>query len=92
MLRLKLGLTPPNRTNADGIHDGEARRVRNVDGEVVKDPHDSRRKDKLITGHRILIHINDRCDEVRGKVYKKVLKKGQKKASKRLYDRVIVRQ
>ena len=36
---------------------------------MAKDPHDSRRKDKLITGHRILIDIKDRSDEVRGEVY-----------------------
>ena len=41
--------------------------------EMAKDPHDSRRKDELIMGHRILIDIKDRSDEVSGKVYNKVL-------------------
>ena len=31
----------------------------------------------------ILIHIEDRCDEVRGKVYRKVLKKRQKEKGAR---------
>ena len=49
-------------------------------------------KDKLITGRRILININDGSNEVRGEVYRKILKEGQKKSSTRLYDRFIVRQ
>ena len=63
-LQLKLSLTPPDRTNADGTHDGEKRRERNINKEMLKDPHDSRRKDELIMGHRILIDIKDRSDEV----------------------------
>ena len=41
LLRLKLSLTPPDRTNADGTHDGEERRERNENGKVLKDPCDS---------------------------------------------------
>ena len=68
------------------------RRVRNEDGEVAKDPRDSWRKNELITGCRIMIHIEDRCDEVRKEVNREVLKKRQKKMSTRLSDRFIVRQ
>ena len=92
LLRSKLGLAPPNRTGADGTHNGEVRRVRNGDGEVAKDPRDSRRKDELIMSRLILINIEDRSDEVRGKVNRNILRKRQKKASTRLYDRIIVRQ
>ena len=92
LLRSKLGLAPPNRTSADGTHGSEVRRVRNRDGEVVKDSRDSWRKDKLITGRRILIHIEDKCDVVRGEINREVLKKRQKKTSTWLSDRVIVRQ
>ena len=59
---------------------------------MPKDPHDSRRKDKLITGSGILIHIYDRCDEVRGKVNGKILHQGNKKRSTRVSNGVIVRQ
>ena len=68
------------------------RRIRNGDREVAKDPRDSLRKDELIMGRHILIHIEDRCDEVRREVNREVLKKRQKKTSTRLCDRVIVRQ
>ena len=40
-LRLKLSLTPPDRTSVDGTHDGEERRERNGNGKVLKDPCDS---------------------------------------------------
>ena len=43
-------------------------------------------------GCRILIHIEDRCDEVKREVNREVLKMRQKKASMRLSDRVIVKQ
>ena len=68
-------IAPPNRTNANGTYKGEIRRFKNGDGEVAKDPCDSWRKDKLITSRRILIHIKDRCNEVRRKVYREVLKR-----------------
>ena len=57
----------------------------------MKDLRDSRRKDKLIAGYRILIHIEDKYDEVRREVNREILKKRQKKVSTRLNDRVIVR-
>ena len=41
LLRLKLSLTPPDRTSVDGTHDGEERRERNGNGKVLKDPFDS---------------------------------------------------
>ena len=59
---------------------------------MPNDPRDSRMKDELIIGSGILIHIYDRCDEVRGKVNGKILHQGKKKMSMRLSDRVIVRQ
>ena len=40
-LQSKLGLTPPNGTDADGTLGGEMRRIRNGDGEVAKDSRDS---------------------------------------------------
>ena len=59
---------------------------------MAKDPHDSRRKDKLITGYHILIDIYKGEYKVRGKVYGKPLKEGQQKASTRLSNIIIVRQ
>ena len=41
---------------AGGTRDGENRRERNRNGEVLKDSRDSQRKDKLITDSDILIH------------------------------------
>ena len=43
-------------------------------------------------GSSILIHIQNICDKLRGKVYRKILKKRQKKASMRLSNRVIMSQ
>jgi len=68
LLWLKLSLTSLDRTSTDGTHDGEKRRERNRNGEVLNDPRVSRRKNELIMGSSVLIHIYDRCDEVRGKV------------------------
>ena len=36
---------------------------------MAQNPHDSGRKDELITGHRIQMNIYDRQNEVRGKIY-----------------------
>ena len=91
-LRLMLGLAPLNRTSAYGTCDGEERRERNVNVKVLKDPHNSQRKDELITNSGILRHIYDRCDEMKGKVNGEILQKRQKKMRTRLSDRVIVRQ
>ena len=43
---------------------------------MAKNPHDSRRENELITGHRILIDIYEGKNEVRGKIYGKPLKEG----------------
>ena len=59
---------------------------------MLKDLHDSQRKDVLIMSTGILIHIYDRCDEVRGKVNGKILHQGNKKSSTRVSNGVIVRQ
>ena len=91
LLRLKLSLTSLDRTSTDGTHDGEKRRERNRNGEVLNDPRVSRRKNELIMGSSVLIHIYDRCDEVRGKVNGKILHQRKKKTSTRLSDGVIVR-
>jgi len=72
-LRSKLGLTLPHRSCADGTHNGVIRRIRNRDGKMAKDSRDSRRKDELITGCRILININDGSDELSGEVNSKIL-------------------
>ena len=71
--RSKLGLASLNRSCADGTHDSVIRRIRNRDRKMAKDPHDSRRKNELITGRCILININDGSDEVRGIVNRKIL-------------------
>ena len=59
---------------------------------MAYDPRDSKRKDKLITGRRIPINIHKRKNEMRGKVYSKVLNEGKQKLSTKLYNGVIVRQ
>ena len=59
---------------------------------MANDPRDSRRKDKLITGCRILIDIYKGKYEVKGKVNSEVLNEGQQKLSMRLSNRIIVRQ
>ena len=66
--RSRLGLAPLNRSYVDGTHNSVIRRIRNRDKIMVKDSCGSWRKDELITGHRILININDRSDEVKGEV------------------------
>ena len=59
---------------------------------MAYDPRDSRRKDKLIMGRRILIDIYKGENEMIGKVYREVLNKGKQKASSRLGNGVIMRQ
>ena len=66
LLQSKLSLTPLDKTSADGTHDGEKRRERNENVKVCEDTHDSRREGELITCSSVLIHIYDRCDEVKG--------------------------
>jgi len=68
-----LGLASLNKSYADGTHNSVIRRIKNRDRKMEKDPHDSRRKNELITGCCILININDGSDEVRGVVNRKIL-------------------
>ena len=72
-LRSKLGLALSNSHYADGTHDGEMRRLEIKDRRVANDPHDSRRKDKLIMGCHIHIDIYKGEYEMRGKVNGKLL-------------------
>ena len=90
--RLKLGLALSNGHRANGIHNGEMRRLRRRNKGVANDPHDCKREDKLITGCCVSINIDERENEVRREVYGKILNKGKKKASIRLSNRVIVSQ
>ncbi|XP_030970957.1 uncharacterized protein LOC115991402 [Quercus lobata] len=53
-----------NKTSVDGTHNGLARRIKNGDGKVAKDPCDSLSKDELITSRCILIDIEDSSDEL----------------------------
>ena len=73
LFRSKLGLAPLNRHGVDGTHDSEVGRIRNRDGKMAKDPRDSQRKKELIMDRRITIDIYDRDNEMRGKVYGKIL-------------------
>ena len=77
----KLDLTSSNRCCADGVHDGEMSRLGIRNRGMVNDPHDSRRKDKLFTSHYPLIDIYKRENEMREKVYSKVLNEGKQKES-----------
>ena len=83
LLQSKLSLTPPNRTGVDETHGGVVRRNGNGNGKVAKDPRDSRRKDELITGRRILIDIEDKSDEMRGEVKKERSSKREKRKQAR---------
>ena len=88
---MKLCLTPSVGSGIYDTHDREMRGRRIRDRKMAKDPHDSRRKNELVTGRHILIDIYEGYGEVRGKINRKSFKKGYKKLSRRLYDRVIVR-
>ena len=59
-LRSKLGVAPLNKRRTDGTHDGEVRRLGIRSRMVANDPHDNKRKDKLIMGCRISIDIDER--------------------------------
>ena len=83
LLQSKLSLTLPNRTGFDETHGGVVRRNGNGNGKVAKDPRDSRRKDELITGRRILIDIEDKSDEMRGEVKKERSSKREKRKQAR---------
>ena len=88
---MKLGLTLSNRCYVNGTHDGKERSIRDRDRKMTNDPRDSRREKKLIMGCRISIDIDERENEVRKKVYRKVLNEGKQKARKRLGNGVVVR-
>ena len=72
-LWLKLGRALSNGYHTDGTHDGEVGRLGIRDKGVANDPHDSRRKDKLIMGCHIHIDIYKGEYEMRGKVNGKLL-------------------
>ena len=72
-LRSKLSLTPSDKTNVNGTHDGEKSRERNWNVKMCENTRDSQKEGELITCSSVLIHIYDRCDEVRGKVNGKIL-------------------
>ena len=55
--RSELCLAPSNGSYIYGTHDRKVRRLRKGDRKMAKDLHYSRRKNKLITGHRIPIDI-----------------------------------
>ena len=65
-----------NGHRASGTHDGEMRRLKIRNRGVANDPRDSKRKDKLITGRRVSIDIEERENEVRREVYGKILNEG----------------
>ena len=65
-----------NGHRASGTHDGEMRRLKIRNRGVANDPRDSKRKDKLITGRRVSIDIEERENEVRRAVYGKILNEG----------------
>ena len=65
-----------NGHRANGTHDGEMRRLKIRNRGVANDPRDSKRKDKLITGRRVSIDIDERENEVRREVYGKILNEG----------------
>ena len=73
LLRSKLGLALSSRHHANGTHDSEVRRLGIRNRRMANDPRDSRRKNELITGRRIPIDIYEKENEVRRKVYSKVL-------------------
>ena len=65
-----------NGHRASGTHDGEMRRLKIRNRGVANDPRDSKRKDKLITGRRVSIDIEERENEVRRALYGKILNEG----------------
>jgi len=80
LLRSKLGLTLSNRCRANGTYDDEVRRLGIRDKRMENDSCDSQRENELITGRHISIDIHKRENEVRMKVYSKVLNEGKKKS------------
>ena len=80
-----------NRRGANGTHNGEVRRLGIRDRRMVNDPYDSQRENEFITSRRISIDIHEKENEVRRKVFSKVLNEGKQKASMRPSNGVIVR-
>ena len=68
-----VSLAPPNISCVDGTYDSVVGRIMNRDRKMAKNPRDSRRKNKLITGSHILININGGSDEMSGEVNRKIL-------------------
>ena len=75
-LRSKLCLTLLNRCRTNGTHGDEMSRIEIRNRGMANDPRDSKRKDKLIMGHRILIDIYKEEYEVRKEINRKILNKG----------------
>ena len=75
-LRSKLGLASSNSRYVYNTYDEKVWRLRIGDKRITKNPHDSWRKNELITGRRIFID-NYKVDyELRGEIYSESLKKG----------------
>ena len=71
----KLRLTTFYGSGVYGTHEGEGVGRGNRDGKMAYNIRDSRRKDELITGCRILKNIYQRQNEMGGEVNGKMLKK-----------------
>ena len=65
-----------NRRAVNGTHDDEVSRLRIGHKGMANDPHDSKRKNKLIMDYHILIDIYEEEYEVKGKFNGKSLKEG----------------
>ena len=68
--------TPLNGSDVNSTHEREVGRLRIGDKKMAKESHDSRRKDELITGCRILINIYKGEYKVRRKVNREILNEG----------------
>ena len=73
---MKLCKTPLNGSNVNGRHESEVGRHGIRDRKMTKESRDSRRKDGLITSHRIFMKIYKGEYEVRGEVNKDILNEG----------------
>ena len=74
--RSKLCLAPSNGSSVYGTHHEEMRRNGKRNRKMVKKPCDSRRKNELIMGRRILIGIYKREYKMRRKINRKILNEG----------------
>ena len=73
---MKLCNTLLNGSDVTGTHKCEVGRLGIRDRKAAKEPHDSKRKNKLITGRRILIDIYKGEYKMKRKVNGKILKEG----------------